>query len=49
MMRRLFFLLPNNRQAGQLAVDLEQDIAINQQHINAVARDNVSIGVIRKQ
>jgi len=43
MMRRLFFLLPNNKQAGQLAVDLEQDAAIDQQDIRAVARDNIPI------
>lgn len=43
MMRRLFFLLPNNRQAGQLAIDLEHDAAIDQQDIRAVARDNIPI------
>ena len=40
MMRRLFFVLPNNRQASQFAVDLEHDAAIHQEHIHAMARDN---------
>lgn len=43
MRRRLFFLLPNSRQAGELAVDLEHDAAINQQDIHAMARDNSPI------
>lgn len=43
MMRRLFFLLPNKKQAGKLAVDLEHDVAIKQQDIHAVARDVMPI------
>lgn len=43
MNRRLFFLLPDNKQAGKLAVELEHDIAIKQQNIHAVARDEMQI------
>lgn len=43
MMRRLFFLLPNNRQAGKLAVDLQHEAAIDQQDIHAVVHDNIHI------
>lgn len=43
MKRRLFFLLPNNKQAGQLAIDLEHDAIINRQNIHAVTRDEMQI------
>lgn len=46
MMRRLFFLLPNNKQAGKLAADLEHDAAIKQQDIHAVVRDEMEINGI---
>ena len=42
-MRRLFFVLPNNRQASQMAVDLEHDGAIKQKDIHAMARDKTPI------
>lgn len=43
MMRRLFYLLPDNNQAGKLAIDLEYDAAIKQHNIHAVARDAMQI------
>jgi len=43
MMRRLFFLLPGNKQAAKLAVDLENNAAIKQQNIHAVVNDNMQI------
>jgi len=43
MMRRLFYLLPDNTQAARLAADLEHDAAIKQQDIHAVVRDEIPI------
>ncbi len=43
MMRRLFFLLPDNNQASKLAVELERDAAIKQQDIHAMSRDEAHI------
>lgn len=43
MMRRLFFLLPGNKQAGKLAVDLKNNAAIKQHNIHAVVKDDMQI------
>lgn len=43
MRRRLFFLLPNNQQAGQLARDLGRDVAVKQKDIHAVVREQETI------
>jgi len=43
MMRRLFFIVPNNQKASQLAVDLEYEANIKQQNIHAMERDTQPI------
>lgn len=39
MKRRLYFVVPNNQKASQLAADLELDASISQKNIHAMARD----------
>ena len=43
MKRRLFYLLPDKRQAGKLAVELEHVAAIQARDIHAVAQDVIEI------
>lgn len=43
MIRRLFFLLPNKKQAAKFAVELEHDVAIKQKNIHAVALEKLQI------
>lgn len=43
MNRRLFFIVPNNQKASQLAADLEHDANINQKNIRAMERDTQPI------